>query len=208
MNPLTGKLIILVPGRCAISPTNFWGTTVYLQVSGEDEGKLIGQCLAGDSSAFEPLVERYHRPLFRVAARLLGDRDQAQDVVQTAFLKAYQALATCDRQRRFFSWIYRIVVNECLNTLRARRPTQGLDETMPAAGAAGDPVEARETRHRVRKALLQLPEGQRDVIVLRHFTELRYEQIAAVLGIPEKTVKSRLFSARQRLCELLAAERA
>ncbi|CAN5727880.1 sigma-70 family RNA polymerase sigma factor [soil metagenome] len=181
---------------------------MYLQVSGEDEDRLIGQCLAGDSSAFEPLVERYHRPLFRVAARLLGDRDQAQDVIQTSFLKAYQALATCDRQRRFFSWIYRIVVNECLNTLRARRPTQGLDETMMAAGAAGDPVEARETRERVRKALLKLPEGQRDVIVLRHFTELRYEQIAAVLGIPEKTVKSRLFSARQRLCELLAAERA
>jgi RNA polymerase sigma-70 factor (ECF subfamily) len=179
---------------------------VYLQVGAEDEDGLIGRCLAGDKSAFEPLVERYHRPLYRVAARLLGDRDEARDVTQTAFLKAYQALATCDRQRRFFSWIYRIVINECLNTLRARRPTQGLHDGMAAASEA-DPVAVGETRQRVRKALLRLPAEQRDVIVLRHFAELRYEQIAAALGIPEKTVKSRLFSARQRLCELLAAER-
>ena len=76
----------------------------------------------------------------------------------------------------------------------------------PAPGG-DDPVEAEETRRRVRKALLLLPEAQRDVILLRHFAEMRYEQIAAALGIPEKTVKSRLFSARQRLCELLAAEK-
>jgi RNA polymerase sigma-70 factor (ECF subfamily) len=181
---------------------------VYLKVGEEDEDGLIGRCLAGDSSAFEPLVERYHRPLFGVAVRFLGDRDEAQDVTQTTFLKAYKALATCDRRRRFFSWIYRILVNECLNTLRSRRPTQGLDETIPAAGGSDtDAIDASETRRRVRKALLQLPEAQRDVIVLRHFAEMRYDQMAAALGVPEKTVKSRLFSARQRLCELLAGEK-
>jgi RNA polymerase sigma-70 factor (ECF subfamily) len=179
---------------------------VYLQVGAEDEDGLIGRCLAGDSSAFEPLVERYHRPLFGVAVRLLGSRDEAEDVTQTTFLKAYRALATCDRHRRFFSWIYRILVNECLNTLRSRRPTQGLDETM-AAGPESDPVDTDETRRRVRKALLQLPEAQRDVILLRHFADMRYDQMAAALGVPEKTVKSRLFSARQRLCELLSTDK-
>jgi RNA polymerase sigma-70 factor (ECF subfamily) len=192
---------------CYKSPSNFPGFAVYLQVGADDEDGLIGRCLAGDRSAFEPLVERYHRPLFRVAVRLLGNRDAAQDIVQITFLKAYTALATCDRKRRFFSWIYRILVNECLNALRARRPTQGLDETMAAPGPAADPVDVSETRRRVRKALLQLPDAQRDVILLRHFAEMRYEQMAAALGVPEKTVKSRLFSARQRLCELLAAER-
>ncbi|HJR60860.1 MAG TPA: sigma-70 family RNA polymerase sigma factor [Vicinamibacterales bacterium] len=180
---------------------------MYLQVGAEDEDGLIGRCLAGDKAAFEPLVERYYRPLFRAAARLLGDQEQARDATQTAFLKAYQALATCDRQRRFFSWIYRILVNECLNTLRARRPAQGLDDSLAAPRDLADPIDVGETRQRVRKALLQLPPDQRDVIVLRHFAELRYEQIAAVLGVPEKTVKSRLFSARQRLCELLAAKK-
>jgi len=170
----------------------------------QDEDGLVGRCLAGDSAAFEPLVERYHRPLFRAASRLLGEDEEARDVTQTAFLKAYQALGTYDRRRRFFSWIYRILLNECLNTLRARRPTQAIDESL-RAGAVADPVEQRDTRLQVRKALLQLAEGQRDVVILRYFSELRYEQIAAALGIPEKTVKSRLFSARQRLCELLAA---
>jgi RNA polymerase sigma-70 factor, ECF subfamily len=180
---------------------------VYLPVGTEDEDGLIGRCLDGDRAAFEPLVERYHGPLFRVAARLLGDREEARDATQTAFLKAYQALATCDRQRKFFSWIYRILVNECLNTLRARRPMQGLDGRMAAPAGGGDAVESEETRSRVRRALLQLTPEQRDVIVLRHFAEMRYEQMAAALRIPEKTVKSRLFSARQRLCELLAGER-
>jgi len=192
---------------CYKSRSNFPGFAVYLQIGADDEDELIGRCLAGDRSAFEPLVERYHRPLFRVAARLLGDREEAKDVTQTTFLKAYKGLATCDRERRFFSWIYRILVNECLNALRARRPMQGLEETMAAPGPAADPIDVSETRRRVRKALLQLPDVQRDVILLRHFAEMRYEQMAAALGVPEKTVKSRLFSARQRLCELLAAER-
>ena len=181
---------------------------MYLQVGAEDEDELIARCLAGDSTAFEPLVARYHLPLFRVAVRLLNDREEARDVTQTAFLKAYKALATCDRQRRFFSWIYRILLNECLNNRRGKRPTQVLDDSMAAESAGSDPLEAGETRRRVRKALLQLPAEQRDVILLRHFAEMRYEQIAAAVGIPEKTVKSRLYSARQRLCELLATEKA
>lgn len=176
---------------------------MYLQIGADDEDGLIGRCLAGDSSAFEPLVERYHGPLFRVAARLLGDREEAKDVTQTAFLKAYTGLATYDRERRFFSWIYRILVNECLNALRARRPMQGLDASMAGPESAADPIDTAETRRRVRKALLQLSDAQRDVILLRHFAEMRYDQMAAALGVPEKTVKSRLFSARQRLCELL-----
>ena len=90
--------------------------------------------------------------MFRVAARMLGDREEARDVTQTAFLKAYVALATCDGERRFFSWIYRIVVNECLNTLRGRRSMQPVpldplinDQLQPAA-AVQDMAEAAE-RH-------------------------------------------------------------
>ena len=183
---------------------------MYLQVGTEDERNLIRRCLEGDAAAFEPLVERYHRPLFRVAARMLGDREEARDVTQTAFLKAYVGLASCDGDRRFFSWIYRIVVNECLNTLRSRRSVQPVpldDGQLTRAAAPRDTLEAVERHARIRGALLQLTAEQRDVIVMRHFAELSYEEIAAQAGIPEKTVKSRLFSARQRLCELLAGER-
>jgi RNA polymerase sigma-70 factor (ECF subfamily) len=183
---------------------------VYLQVDTEDERGLIRRCLDGDSSAFEPLVERYHRPLFRVAARMLGDREEAKDATQAAFLKAYVALPGCDGERRFFSWIYRIVVNECLNRLRSRRPMEPLspnEKQLPGTATPGDRAEAGERHARIRQALLQLTAEQRDVIVMRHFSELSYDEIARELGIPEKTVKSRLFSARQRLCELLAKER-
>lgn len=183
---------------------------MYLQVGTHDERDLIQRCLDGDASAFEPLVERYHRPLFRVAARMLGDREEARDVTQTAFLKAYVALASCDGERPFFSWIYRIVVNECLNTLRSRRSVQPVpldEDQLPRTGTAGELAEAGERHARIRRALLQLTAEQRDVIVMRHFAELSYAQIAADLGVEEKTVKSRLFSARQRLCLLLAGER-
>jgi RNA polymerase sigma-70 factor (ECF subfamily) len=177
-----------------------------LHISAEDEEHLISRCLAGETAAFEPLVQRYHRPLFRVAVRLLGNREEARDASQSAFLKAYQALATREAGRPFFSWVYRILVNDCLNTLRSRRPTQPLDDTTASLPDV-DAVETGETQHRVRQAVLRLPADQRDVIVLRHFAEMSYEQAAMALGIPEKTVKSRLFSARQRLCDLLAAER-
>jgi RNA polymerase sigma-70 factor (ECF subfamily) len=178
---------------------------VNVHISAEDEEQLISRCLAGETTAFEPLVQRYHRPLFRVAVRLLGNREEARDASQSAFLKAYQALSTREAGRPFFSWVYRILVNDCLNTLRSRRPTQPLEDT--AAAVPADAVETGETQRRVRQALLQLSADQRDVIVLRHFAEMSYEQAAMALGIPEKTVKSRLFSARQRLCDLLAAGR-
>jgi RNA polymerase sigma-70 factor, ECF subfamily len=173
---------------------------------GAADDRLIARCLAGDSSAFEPLVEQYRRPLYRVAVRLLGDREEARDATQTAFLKAYQSLDTCEPGRRFFSWIYRILVNDCLNTRRSRRWVEPLGD-LPEPSPAPDPVETSETCRRVRLAVLQLPPDLRDVIVLRHFADLSYEEAGAVLGIPSRTVKSRLFTARQRLCEVLASER-
>jgi RNA polymerase sigma-70 factor (ECF subfamily) len=182
-------------------------TPVYIPLNPDDEDGLIGRCLAGETAAFEPLVARYHRPLFGAAVRLLGSREEALDVTQTVFLKAYQALATCDRQRRFFSWIYRILLNECLNVIRARRPVEALPDELAAPVSGSDPVDQAETRQRVRQALLQLTETQRDVIVMRHFAEMSYDEIALALDVPEKTVKSRLFSARQRLCEILITDR-
>ena len=178
---------------------------MYLEVGSGDEDSLIGRCLSGDAAAFQPLVERYYDPLFRVAARMLHDREDARDATQTAFLKAYQGLSTLDRARPFFSWIYRILVNDCLNRLRARRPMDTLDHVDERPAPVTDGVEAGETQHQVRAALLKLTPEQREVVMLRHFGAMSYAEMAAALGIPVKTVKSRLFSGRQRLCDLLAA---
>ena len=169
-----------------------------------DDAAVVERCLGGDHSAYEVIVLRYQRALFNVALRLLGNYEDARDATQTAFLKAYQHLDTYDPAQRFFSWIYRILKNECLNVLRARRPSEPVPVEMPAGDVAADPVEVQERHRMIQAALLALSVEYREVVVLRHFTELSYDEIASALGIPMKTVKSRLYTARQQLGEMLA----
>ena len=168
----------------------------------DDDEALARRCQRGDSGAFEELVVRHHRVLFNVALRMLGSYEDARDATQTALVKAYQHLGSFDPTQRFFSWIYRILKNECLNVLRARRPSEPVPPDWPAA-AAPDEIESAQRHRAVQEAMLALTPEYREVLVLRHFTELSYDEIAGVLGVPVKTVKSRLYTARQRLGELL-----
>ena len=181
--------------------TNLLLSPVY--TPSESDEALVGRCLAGDQAAFEAIVVRYQRGLFNVALRMLGSYEDARDCTQTAFVKAYEHLDSFDVSQRFISWIYRILRNECLNTLRARRPSEPVSLEWAAAGVPSDSLMAFERDRAVQTALLGLTADYREVILLRHFTELSYDDIAATLGIPVKTVKSRLYSARQRLGELL-----
>jgi RNA polymerase sigma-70 factor (ECF subfamily) len=178
--------------------TNFPSTAGYLAQDADDQ-RAIAKCLAGDTAAFEVIVTRYQRVLFTVAFRMLGDYDEANDAAQNAFVNAYRKLQTYDAGRRFFSWLYRILVNECLNERRDRRAHEPITPDMATVGSAADLFEADERRRSIQAAIQALPNDYRQVIVLRHFTELSYEQIAEVLGVPTKTVKSRLFTARERL---------
>lgn len=195
--------------NCAITrpyPTNFRRPSVYLRQD-SDDAALVSRTLAGDEAAFETLVLRYEGVLFGVAFRMLGDYDEARDVTQSAFVKAYRKLRSFDPRHRFFSWIYRILLNECLNAQRDRRPNEPIASDLPAEKTPLDDLEISERRRRVQQALLTLPNEYRQVIVLRHFADMSYEDIAVTLGIPAKTVKSRLYTARQRLVELLMAEK-
>jgi RNA polymerase sigma-70 factor, ECF subfamily len=174
-----------------------------------DEDLLcVARCLRGESAAFESIVRRYERVLFAVARRMLGNYEDALDATQNAFIRAYEGLDTFDPQRRFFSWIYRIAVNECLNARRARRPDDPLPDEMeaPADGSPLAGVEQAERSGVIDAALVRLSEDHRLVVVLRHFADLSYGEISDVIGVPEKTVKSRLFEARQRLGELLRVQ--
>ena len=170
----------------------------------ESDGALVERCLSGEEAAFEALVSRYQRGLFNVALRMLGSYEDARDSTQTAFVKAYEHLDSFDVSQKFFSWIYRILKNECLNALRARRPSEPVSLEWSSGDRPSDPLESRERERAVQTALLALSAEYREVVVLRHFTDLSYEEIAATLGIPVKTVKSRLYTARQRLGALLA----
>ena len=110
----------------------------------DEDVKWVARCLRGDSTAFEPLVTRHQRVLFSVALRLVGNYEDARDATQNAFIRAYERLETFDLERKFFSWIYRIAVNECLNLRRGRRSHESLDVTIEAASPRRDTVEAAE----------------------------------------------------------------
>src|SRR5262249_32413817 len=124
--------------------TNFMTAAVY--ILHDEDNALVRKCRNGEPAAFEPLVRRYERQLFNLAYRMLGQYEEAADATQTAFVKAYQHLETFDTNQRFFSWIYRILKNECLNVLRDRRPTEQLPSELRATGSPGDSVECKERR--------------------------------------------------------------
>jgi RNA polymerase sigma-70 factor (ECF subfamily) len=181
---------------------NFFPAGVYVSQDAEDLA-AIRRCRAGDSAGFEPIVRRYQRVLYTVALRMLGNREDANDAAQNAFVKAYEKLHAFDEDRRFFSWIYRILVNECLNLRRDRHALVDITDDLPGDRSPAEAFEHHETRQRVQAAILALPLHYREVVVLRHFTELSYEEIADTLGVSVAVVKSRLFTARQRLARTL-----
>jgi len=170
----------------------------------EQDRALVRRYLEGQRDAASGLVDRYQKRLFNVALRMLDDAQDAEDVTQTVFLNAFRKLRTYDPRYRFFSWIYRMTVNESLNLLKRRKRTVTLEEEpeIRARGAAAD--RAAEAEDRVGKALRRLTPDDRALVVLRHFVSFSYLEIADVLEIPVRTVKSRLFTARERLRLALA----
>lgn len=172
----------------------------------EQDRALIARYLEGEGDAASGLVDRYQKRLFNVALRMLDNAQDAEDVTQTVFFNAFLKLRTYDPRHKFFSWVYRMTVNESLNVLKRRKRTVTLDDE-PAIPAPGAPTnDATELHQRVGKALMSLKPDDRAVVVLRHFVFFSYEEIADVLEIPVKTVKSRLFTARERLRLTLASE--
>jgi RNA polymerase sigma-70 factor (ECF subfamily) len=167
---------------------------------------LVRRYLDGERAAGEELVNRYHRSVFNVALRMLGNVQDAEDVTQTTFGNAFAALESYDPKYRFFSWIYRMTFNESLNTLKRRKNVVSLDGSFDVPAAESE--SAAEAEETVGRALLELKPDDRAVVVLRHFVSFSYEEISDVLGVPVKTVKSRLFTARERLRQSLLVARA
>ena len=162
----------------------------------------------GDREAFAELVIRYQRPIYNAAFWILRRAEDANDVTQDVFLKVAERLDEYDAQHKFFSWIYRIAVNEALNLLRrnGREEALGDDVDLPDTERHGPErmVADAELASRIRSALMRMSVNDRVVLTLRHFSECSYEEIGQILGVDDKTVKSRLFEARQRLRALLS----
>ena len=172
------------------------------------EAAAIVRVQGGDTAAFDLLVRRYMRPAFAVAYRVLGHREDAEDVVQEAFLAALANIRTFDTSRRFGPWLYRIVVTRGLNfrKSRSRRTTEALDDAGVASGAPGPAAAAEHAglRATIATALGQLPERQRMVVQLFELDGFSGAEIAAMLGISPGTVRWYLHEARHALRGMLA----
>ncbi len=172
----------------------------------------------GDHEAFRVLVERYQGRAYRLAVRILGDPDQARDAVQDGFLKAYSSLDRFEGRSGFYTWLYRLIFNLCIDMKRRDRSGRHVewDDDVArevATGVAGgseppgfEPardLERSELRDALTKAIDALPNDARRTLVLREVDGLSYAEIAESLGIPKGTVMSRLHHARRRMRELL-----
>ena len=182
----------------------------------EEELAVIRRVQNGDVNAFEALVSAYEKNVYNLALRMMGNAQDAEDMAQEAFLKAYNSLPGFRGDSKFSVWLYRIVSNVCLDQLRkkSKRPTVSLsmedgdgEETqLDLPDTAQSPEEALEkklTREAVRRGLAQLPEDARQILLLREIQGLSYEEIGETLGLEAGTVKSRIFRARKRLCAFL-----
>ena len=177
-------------------------------MSNDADQALLDRYRAGDRAAFAELVVRYQRPIYNAAFWILRRAEDAKDITQVVFLRVAERLDEYDPKYRFFSWIYRIAVNESLNLLRRNGREEALDDQVDLPGAESDDpeqrVDASQVSRRIETALMGMSTNDRMVLTLRHFSECSYQEIGQILGLDEKTVKSRLYEARQRLRELLA----
>ena len=167
-----------------------------------DDSRLIGRVLDGDTNAFNLLVWQWEKPIYNYIYRMVGNPDDALDLCQESFLKAFRELGSLKDKDRFSSWLYRIAHNACYSRFR-KEQGKTFVELDPNVGASRMPI---ENRLAVEKALADLPDDQREVVVLKIYQGLKFEEIAAVQDAPVSTVKSRLYMSFDKLRSVLGEQ--
>lgn len=172
-----------------------------------DEAALVAACLAGRRDAFDLIVERHRRTVYQVCYRFVGNHEDASDLTQEAFIRAYRGLDRFRGGSRLATWLYRITVNVCLNKISLKTPpTEPLDARPHLDHRAVDPSSALlrgERAGQVRAAIAQLPKKQRATVILRVYHDLSHEEIANILGSSVGAVKANFFHALANLKKLL-----
>jgi RNA polymerase sigma-70 factor (ECF subfamily) len=171
----------------------------------EDDREAVQACQRGDRASFDGLVERHQRDVYRLCCRYLDNPQDARDLAQETFLRAYRSIGSFRGDSAFATWLFRIAVNACLN-FRARRRAES--EPLPrdvrdGAPGAADRIERDERSRRVREAVSQLPDKQRATLILKVYHEMTHEQVAKILGTSVGTVKANLFHALGNLKRLV-----
>jgi RNA polymerase sigma-70 factor (ECF subfamily) len=180
----------------------------------DDDQRLIAECLEGDTAAFSVLMRRYQDRLYHTVYRLVENAEDAQDVVQEAFLHAYQSLDSFKGDSLFFTWLYRIAVNSAISLRRKRRVVLSIDAARNGEPGMEPPdpseltqpghsLEQEEQERRIQRALARLSPEHRTVLVMKDMEGQKYDVMAEVLQVPIGTIRSRLHRARLELRELL-----
>ncbi len=173
----------------------------------EEDLELVNRCLNKEADAFAKIVDKYQKPIYNLGMRMFGNSDDAEDLTQSVFIKSWERLDSYDSKYKFFSWLYRIAVNESINYSKREKIKQSLDDEPADANNFFEiECEKNDLSSKIHQALLGIDINYRMVIVLKHYMELSYSEVAELTQIPEKTVKSRLFSARQLLKNILLKE--
>lgn len=169
------------------------------------DAELVAEVLGGNVDAFGVLVRRYQDAYFRFATRMLGSRDDADDALQSAFVRAYRQLSNCRDPRRFGAWLYQIVINECrtLAFRRDRRERRMVRDERELELPAAEPVEAVAELDDIQRALDMLDADQREAFVLKHVEELSYDEMSELTGASVSALKMRVKRACDRLRQLL-----
>ncbi|MEE9429917.1 MAG: RNA polymerase sigma factor [Melioribacteraceae bacterium] len=165
---------------------------------------LVNDCLKGNGKSYEVLVEKYHKIIFRLANKFVKNFDDAEEITQAVFVKAYESLNDYNPKYKFFSWLYRIAVNESINFGKRKKNNVELNEFQKSNEEQPDKIyENNIMSEKITDALMELDMLYRLPVVLKHFLDYSYKELSYLLSIPEKTVKSRLFTGRQLLKNLL-----
>ena len=189
---------------------NSKGETRTITLVEQNDADLVRQTLCGNTSAYNGLVMRYQRQVYNLAYRMLGNAEDAGDLVQETFLRAYGALGSFRQDASFLTWLYKIASNLCIDQLRSRKARSALSLDVeleegrePAADSRNCSPEELAIRDSVQdvvqRAITNLPEKYRVVVVMRHLQDMSVEEIANVLEMPTGTVKTHLFRAREML---------
>lgn len=165
-----------------------------------EDHSIIKKVLEGDVEAFAQIVHRHQQTIFNLALQMTGNEEDARDLTQDIFLRAYLNLDKVDPRFKFFSWLYRLGVNHTINYIRQRKPYERIEDMEIADGQVRSGIADLEAERRnVRKAIRKLKPKYRLLIVMKYYSALSYDQMSSITGIPESRVKSRLFEARLML---------